>query len=328
MAFSLGGVPRSLAEAGSPLRCEVLPLAGHQVSLRVDGIEITRWHYGPDYPRPFFYPFNGPSGSSLTRMGHPGAPNHDHHRSIWFAHHDLEGNDFWSDGTKAKIRQKQWIAYVDGDDEAIMACLLGWFDEEGVEVMEQELVVALSPLVEGGSLMEIQSTFLPAKGCSQIQLGKTNFGFLAVRVAKSISKHFGGGEILDSEGRVGESAIFGMQSRWMDYSGRVAALRSSSRHWEPEGITYFDHALNLRYPSYWHVREDGWMGASFGFAEDYLIKTDQPLVLRYLLHAHHGPYDSTRANKLASEFSKRPGFVVRKSTQAHHQFEVLRAGGR
>ena len=326
VGFSLGFLPRAFADVESPPRCEVVPLAGHEASFRIDGIEITRWHFGPEYPRPFFYPFNGPSGTSLTRMGHPGAPNHDHHRSIWFAHHDLEGNDFWSDETETKIRQKRWIAYVDGDDEAIMASLLGWYDDEGKEVMEQELVVALSPVAEGGSLMELQSTFGPAKGRSQIRLGKTNFGFLAVRVSKSISKHFGGGEILDSEGRVGESAIFGRQSRWMDYSGRVAAGTSSARHWVSEGITYFDHPRNLRYPSYWHVREDGWMGASFDLAKDHVIKADQPLVLRYMLYAHDGAYDSIRAGEMASEFADRSGFLVRKSSRSHHQFEVQRVG--
>ena len=61
-------------------RCEVLPEAGHQVSFRIDGREVLRWHEGRDYPRPYFFPVIGPSGTSLTRMGHPGAPNHDHHQ--------------------------------------------------------------------------------------------------------------------------------------------------------------------------------------------------------------------------------------------------------
>src|SRR3972149_5497779 len=90
-------------------RYEVLPLADHQVSLRVDGIERLRWHSGSNYPRPFFFPLVGPSGQPLTRMGHPGAPNHDHHQSIWFAHNKVLGIDFWSDNTAARIRQKQWL---------------------------------------------------------------------------------------------------------------------------------------------------------------------------------------------------------------------------
>ncbi|MCH7687320.1 MAG: PmoA family protein, partial [Planctomycetes bacterium] len=82
-------------------RCQVIPLAEHQVSLQIDGTERLRWHYGRQYPRPFFFPFAGPSGSWLTRMGHPGAPNHDHHRPIWFAHARVLGIDFWSEQTEA-----------------------------------------------------------------------------------------------------------------------------------------------------------------------------------------------------------------------------------
>ena len=56
------------AEEPFPLnRCGLLPLPEHQVSFQIDGIEKTRWHFGTEYPRPFFYPFNGPSGTSLTR---------------------------------------------------------------------------------------------------------------------------------------------------------------------------------------------------------------------------------------------------------------------
>ena len=47
----------------------------------------------------------------LTRMGHPGAPDHDHHQSIWFAHHKVMGIDFWGNASGAVIRQLQWLAY-------------------------------------------------------------------------------------------------------------------------------------------------------------------------------------------------------------------------
>ena len=32
-----------------------------------------------------------------------------------------------------------------------------------------------------------------------------------------------------------------------------------------EGITFFDHAANPHHPSHFHVRNDGWMGASLTF---------------------------------------------------------------
>ncbi|MBG89371.1 MAG: hypothetical protein CMO80_21090 [Verrucomicrobiales bacterium] len=311
------------AEYSAP-RCEVIPLTNHEVSLRIDGMEKTRWHYGTNAPRPFFFPFNGPSGASLTRMGHPGAENHDHHRSVWFAHNSVNDVIYWSDRTKARIRQKHWYAYLDGDEEAIMAACAGWYNEEGVEVMEQETVAALRPRSFGEHALEIQVTFRPAKNAKSVKLGKTNFGFLAVRVAKSVSAYFGGGVISNSEGQVDEINIFGKPARWMDYSGPVAVGEGRSRKSVTEGITFFDHPSNPRYPTSWHVREDGWMGASFCMHEGLEVTHEKPLTLRYLLHAHRGGHNRAKAEGVAEEFGRRRGFEVYKSKRKHRQYEVKR----
>jgi hypothetical protein len=328
--------------AGEPFalpRCRLVPLPGHQVSFRIDGVEKTRWHFGAEYPRPFFYPFRGPSGASLTRMGHPGAANHDHHRSVWFAHHDVGGVDFWSDRTEGRVRQKHWYCYRDGDDEAIMASVTGWYDGQGRELMEQDVVAALLPLEGDEHALEIQITMRPPGNVQSVELGKTNFGFLAVRVAKTLSVHFGGGQLTDSEGRQGEPSIFGQRARWMDYSGPVAVGRGPCPRGDMkmpprmagravvEGITYFDHPENPRYPTHWHVRADGWMGASFCMHEGHTIAADAPLTLRYLLHAHRGPYDHARAQTVHEAFATRPGFRIAKATRPHRQYDVERKAG-
>jgi len=314
----------SAAEPFSLKRCELLPLPEHQVSFQIDGVEKTRWHFGSQYPRPFFYPFYGPSGTSLTRMGHPGAENHDHHRSVWFAHNSVAGVDFWSDRTDARIRQKHWCSYRDGDDEAIMASRLGWYDGSGKELMEQDVAAALRPLEAGECALEIQITLRPPGKTDSVALGKTNFGLLAVRVAKTVSVFFGGGQLANSEGQQGEKAIFAQHARWCDYSGPVAAGQGPDRKAVIEGITYFDHPENPRYPTAWHVREDGWMGASFSMEEGFTIAADAPLTLRYLLYAHAGPYDAAKAQTVHEAFAKRPGFQIVKPTGPHRQYEVER----
>jgi hypothetical protein len=309
-------------------RCQVIPQADHQASFVIDGVERLRWHFGSAYPRPFIYPLVGPSGAVLTRMGHPGAPDHDHHRSIWFAHEKVLGIDFWSDRTAARVRQKQWLAYQDGDDEAVMAVLLGWYDgHDPKELLAQELIVSIRP-IENETLVELQSTFTPL--AESLELGQTNFGFFAVRVAKSISKFFGGGELRNSEGASGEPAIFGKQARWMDYSGPVASGRRkpadqvASLETVVEGITYFDHANNPGYPARWHVREDGWMGASFNRTGSYVIRRDKPLVLRYLLHAHAGTANVKTADAIARVFNERPAFQLNRQARGHVQYTVAR----
>src|SRR5690606_32692211 len=128
------------AEPFQPDRCEIVPLADDQVSFGIDGAEKLRLHYGPPSPRPFLLPFLSPSGGVLTRMGHPGAQDHDHHRSIWFAHNDVNGANFWADTSDARIRQVHWYAYHDGNDEAVMATLTRWQDGQGNAMMDQEIV--------------------------------------------------------------------------------------------------------------------------------------------------------------------------------------------
>jgi hypothetical protein len=311
-------------------RCQVVPLPDDQASFEIDGRQRLRWHFGSHYPRPFFYPLVGPSGAPLTRMGHPGDAGHDHHRSIWFAHNQVATQDFWADTSKTRIRQKRWLAYQDGDFEAAMAALIGWHGADGGELMEQELIAAISDgrdthlTQPGETLVELQCTFRPT--AASLELGKTNFGFLAVRVAKSISAHFGGGQITDSEGRQGEPAIFGRAAAWMDYSGPVPGDRTTAGG-PVEGITYFDHPANSGHPAKWHVREDGWMGAGVCLEAARTIRKEEPLVLRYLLHAHAGPLDAKRATALAAHFAHQPAFRVSPAKVKHVGFAISRVGG-
>jgi hypothetical protein len=298
-------------------RCEVVPLPDQQVSFRIGGAERLRWHFGPSYPRPFFYPLVGPGGSSLTRMGHPGAPDHDHHRSVWFAHEKVVGVNFWGDNTPARVRQKGWLCYQDGDAEAAMAVLLGWNDgHDPRDLLEQELVAGVRPGPDGETFVELQATFRPT--AESLEFGKTNFGFLAVRVAKNLSAHFGGGTITNSDGATGEPAVFGKPARWVDYSGPVPAGGT-------EGVTYFDHPANPGHPTAWHVREDGWMGASVCLGGSVTTTRQRPLVLRYLLHAHRGPVAPDRAAEVQSEFAARPRFEVARARVKHTAYVIRRS---
>ncbi len=313
-------------------------MAGQQVAFSIDGRQRTRWHFGPQYPRPFFYPINAPTSSdpgstrtappvSLTRMGHPGAENHDHHRSVWFAFHDVDGINFWSDSDGTQVRQKHWYAYLDGDQEAIMATRLGWYDAEGRERLEQDLVAALVPGSDGEYALELQIDLRPPEGSAEVVLGKTNFGFLAVRVAASLSVHFGDGRLTSSEGAVGEAAIFGKPARWVDYSGPIAVGVGGARRTEFAGITYFDHPENPRYPTHWHVREDGWMGAAFCLNDSYPLTRQRTLRLRYLLQVHRGTYDAEQAAAAEERFAERPGFDIRaaRRDEPHRQYMVERS---
>ncbi len=76
-------------------------------------------------------------------------------------------------------------------------------------------------------------------------------------------------------------ASSGSGRRWVDYSGPIT--RSAV-----EGATLLDHPGNPGHPAYFHVRNDGWMGASLTFAEPITLPPGQPLRLRYGLYVHAG----------------------------------------
>jgi len=304
-------------------RYQVLPLPDHQAVFLAEGVEKLRWHFSPTSPRPFIYPFCGPAQVSLTRMGHPGAPNHDHHRSIWFGHHRVAGVDFWSETTPAIVRQREWLVYQDGPDEAVLGVRLDWLDGHNpAPLLTQTLLLGFRLDRDGNTLLELQSEFVPT--AEQLELGQTNFGFLAIRVAKSISAYFGAGELTGSDGVTGEPALFGKPSRWMDYSGPIPVGTGADRREVVEGITCFDHPHNPGFPSSWHVREDGWMGASVCKNQPLLITQKQPLVLRYLLWGHAGGPEATRQAELATEFGNRSPWTLRRAMQKHHYWEVVR----
>ncbi len=134
-------------------------------------------------------------------------------------------------------------------------------------------------------------------------LAKTNFGFLGVRVAKTISEQFGGGRLTAADGSTGEPAIFGKAHRWVDYSGPAAPD-------QVDGICYMDHPDNPRHPTHWHVRKDGWMEAAFNLAGPYGLATDHPLDLRYRLLIHRGPADRDALDQAWTKFAKTPAYSI------------------
>lgn len=282
-------------------RVQIVPQTDDAVSFQVDGAERGRWNAAKRHPRPHLFPVLAPSGRSITRMGHPADSSHDHHRSVWFAHRDVAGVNFWEDRPDARqqIRQERWLAYQDGDEEALAAVRLGWFDAHNVRLMQQDLLIAFRPLPGGETEWEFQSAF--TTGLDPLVLGKTNFGFLAVRVAKTLSARYGGGRLRSSTGVVGEPGIFAKPAAWMDYSGPT-----TRDGWE--GVTYFDHPGNPRQPTSWHVRDDGWMSAAFCLNEGYKLAKGVPLTLRYLLHVHAGDVDPKAADARLKAFADRPPF--------------------
>jgi hypothetical protein len=283
---------------------QVIPLPYDQASFRRDGVELTRYYFGPSLHRPFLFPINGPSGRSLTRMGHPHDPEtHSHHNSVWISHNDVDGISFWSDNGKGKIRHKHIINFEDYDEQASMVVENEWINNDGKVLLLETRRMAVLPLANTEWLLTIDMEFKAANGT--VTLGKTPFGMIGVRMTKTIGVNDGGGEIRNSEGAVNEKEVLWKKARWVDYSGVIT-------NDEIEGITLFDHPENPNYPSYFHVRNDGWMGASLTFDAPREIKPDKPLHLRYGLYVHSDMKLNETIETEWKKFTKIPAAISQK----------------
>jgi hypothetical protein len=156
------------------------------------------------------------------------------------------------------------------------------------------------PQTDGQWLLVLDLTFSAPK--EPVTLGKTNFGFTGVRMAKTIGVNDGGGMIRNSEGAINEPQVHEKRARWCDYSGPIVA--KTSRTSTNEGITLLDHPQNPNHPTTFHVRNDGWMGAAFNFAEPWTIEPGKPLHLRYGLWIHSGVPSSLAIDMQWAEFGK------------------------
>src|SRR6266480_2505127 len=171
-------------------RLQAIPQPYEQISFQRDGVEIARYHFGPTLRRPFVFPVIGPSGMSLTRMGHPHDPEtHSHHNSVWISHNSVNGISFWDDRAKGKIVHQRIEAL---DDDSILSSN-AWIDESTKKTLLTERRRTSILLLENSEYFLIIDLELACK--EQVTLGRTPFGLIGVRMAKTIGVSDGGGTI-------------------------------------------------------------------------------------------------------------------------------------
>jgi hypothetical protein len=266
----------------------IIPQPDDQASFQVDGVEWLRYHYGAQAAKPYFYPVLGPAGVPVTRITHPHDPHtHNHHLSLWIGHEKIGGASFWGMNRNPSRIAFDHIRKIEDGDRASLTILSKWLDGDGKVLLLEERVWTLAPRYGtigangfGEYALDLQLKLTPV--APTITIGKSNFGFAAVRVAKMMGTADGGGTIRNSQGQVNEEQLMPhRRARWCDYSGTPAPGVVN-------GVTLMDHPSNPNHPTYFHVRRDGWMGSSFSFEGDVVVPKERPLALKYRWYVHAG----------------------------------------
>jgi hypothetical protein len=273
LLITLAAPPAAAAPASRPAtqpvpQLQVLPQPYEQAAFTRDGVEVARYHFSKELVRPFLYPLVGPSGRSLTRMGHPrdpvgpqppqlglGQPPRRGRRQLLGRRaegpdrppagrrYEDDGAAGDSGGQVAAIRStNHWVATAaarpattqpggdkPGDAKA----------KAGETILLVERRQTRLELLPGNELLLTIDVHLetPPKATADVTLGKTPFGLVGVRMAKTIGTHDGGGTLRSSEGGVNEKEIFWKAARWVDYSGPITNQAI-------EGVTLMDHPSN------------------------------------------------------------------------------------
>lgn len=224
-----------------------------KLRIEILGKLFTEYHY-LDVQKPYFYPVIGPSGASVTRhfpmKNFPDeVQDHPHHTSLWYAHGDVNGYNFWE---THPIIHDQFIDIHSGPEKGWFTALNHWVTKSGNLLFEEERKVTVYAS-ENPKIMDFNITFKASHG--DLILGDTKDGSLALRLAPTlqISGRVGQGKIINSEGDE-DSRAWGKRARWVDYSGLLGNVAT--------GITMMDHPANPRHPTWWHVRPYGLFAAN------------------------------------------------------------------
>lgn len=266
---------------------------GLRVSIR--GELFTEYRY-QGLSRPVLYPLLGPGQVPLTRHwpfeNVPGEEHdHPHHRSVWFAHGDLNGHDFWSETPRAgKTVHQKFLQVRSGRNMGIIQSS-NLLVSAGNQVIASDQRTLRFYNLPKGRMFDYEVTVFASHG--DLVFGDTKEGTMALRVAESMrltrNKKPGGGHIVLSTG-LRDHATWGKRADWCDYYGPVEG--------KTIGIAIFDHPANPRHPTWWHVRDYGLFAANpFGVhyfekkppgTGKLVVPAGQSLTFRYRIYIHEG----------------------------------------
>jgi hypothetical protein len=280
-----------------------------RLRVEINGHLFTEYFY-TNVARPYYYPLLGPDNLPMTRkwpMENPPGEEHDHlhHRSLWFAHGAVNGQDFWTEGAGTKIVHQGFDEIKSSKDVGIIKSHDNWVATDGrIFCTDDRVFKVYNPGAANERVLDFEITLHASHG--DLLLGDSKEGTMAVRVAESMklkgkNAH---GHIYESTGDR-DAATWGKRADWCDYNGPVNG--------KIVGIAMFDNPKNPRHPTWWHVRDYGLFAANpFGKHEfeslkdkkagDLKVPAGESITFRYRLFLHEGDQDQAKVADRYQEY--------------------------
>ncbi len=264
-----------------------------------------------DGGKPIVYPIHGPGDRSMTRhfpmrkdvTGERG--DHDHHRSLWLTHGDVNGVDFWLDdqGCGRIVHQQGEVAVTDAGTVVLLTSN-DWLGPDGKRIFSD---VRRFEFIVDGDRRIIDCDFLLKATDGDVNFGDTKEGTFGIRVASTMKVDAkAGGVITNAEGETNKDA-WGKKSPWVDYSGPVDG--------QTVGITVHAHPSGFGAPCRWHVRTYGLFAANpFGVhhfdggpkRSGVVLKEGTKMRLNYRVVLHPNGLDAEATRGDAEKYANDP----------------------
>jgi hypothetical protein len=290
------------------------------VDILIAGKLFTTYYFDPHIAKPYFQPLRSAQGTIVTRnfpIGEKVPPEHEkdrnlepHQRPLYFGHGNIDGLDFWGEAafpkwsddsvfgrtTLLKIEEVQ-----SHGDSGTLRALFELRDPSGRAVAEEEQAYIFRG-DQSSRVVDCEFT-IRANKHAPVTMGDTKEGTFAIRLAKELNSP--PGQMVNSNGGVGEKQVWGKRADWVDYDGQVNG--------EEVGVAVLDSPKSFRHPTYWHARGYGLLAANpFGLREfsgradddgSWTIAEGDALTFRYRVIVHHGDYKQARISEAYRKYA-------------------------
>lgn len=257
---------------------------------------FTAFHYQDERIKPYLWPLNVDGETGISRDWPIGEKNkttdHPHHESFYTAYGDINDTDFWAFSENKGIEKVNDVEFTSDAAYGTITATLTWVKLDGTPVVDEHRTYTFYDTPSEYRIFDLTTTLIAAHGDAKIDDTKEG-GMATVRMHDDLREKGGSGTITNSEGGVGSRETWGKPAAWCDYSGSLEGVGNL-------GITIMDHPTSFRFPSHWHVRDYGLMGAnSFGYSHfyeksdptkngDLLLKSGDSITFNYRIYLHKG----------------------------------------
>ncbi len=310
------------------------------IDVLINGKPFTTYRWPDNVTKPILYPIVTSEGTEITR-GFPinsktgERADHPHQIGNWFTYGNVEGNDFWGNGSHGLgtknpnggfIKHLKVDKMSDGAGEGVLVTSESWVDSTGRELMKEHTEYHF--IAEDSVRIIDRITTLTADD-KDVIMPDTKEGMFGIRVARQLELPDQGeitlfsasgepekvkamdnesisGDYRSSTGETG-SGVWGTRARWMDLFGNIGGEKIS--------LVICDHPENPSYPTWWHARGYGLFAANPLGAKDFTkdketlnftIQANKSVTFRYRIVLSSGFHlTDQEINAYADEFAKK-----------------------